>query len=66
MAKRSADRSGHPPRKLAASAGDRILDAAGKVFAERGFRGASIDEIAGLPAPGSRRSPPSSPAKRPF
>ena len=46
MAKRSAGRSGRPPRKLAGSAGDRILDAAGKVFAERGFRGASIDEIA--------------------
>ena len=46
MARRSASRSGHPPRKLAGRAGDRILDAAGKVFAERGFGGASIDEIA--------------------
>jgi AcrR family transcriptional regulator len=39
-------RSDRPPRKLAGSIDDRILDAAGKVFADRGFGGASVDEIA--------------------
>jgi AcrR family transcriptional regulator len=48
MVRRSAGRSGRPPRKFAGSVDDRILDAAGKVFAERGFDGASVDEIAGV------------------
>src|SRR5271169_1601033 len=39
-------RSGRPPRDLAGEVEERILDAAAKVFLERGFEGASIDEIA--------------------
>jgi AcrR family transcriptional regulator len=39
-------RSGRPPRALAGEVEQRILDAARKVFLERGFEGASIDEIA--------------------
>jgi AcrR family transcriptional regulator len=46
MTRRSAGRSAPPPRKLAGAVDGWILDAAGKVFAERGFGGASIDEIA--------------------
>jgi AcrR family transcriptional regulator len=43
---RSAVRCGRPPRELAGKVEGRILDAAGKVFLERGFSGASVDEIA--------------------
>jgi len=39
-------RSGRPPRELAGEVEERILDAAAKVFLERGFEGASVDEIA--------------------
>jgi AcrR family transcriptional regulator len=39
-------RSGRPPRELAGEVEERILDAAGRVFLERGFDGASVDEIA--------------------
>jgi AcrR family transcriptional regulator len=39
-------RSGRPRREFAGEVEERILDAAGKVFLERGFEGASIDEIA--------------------
>jgi AcrR family transcriptional regulator len=39
-------RAGRPPRALAGQVDERILDAAGKVFIERGFTGASVDEIA--------------------
>ena len=39
-------RSGRPPRALAGEVDKRILDAAEKVFLERGFEGASVDEIA--------------------
>jgi AcrR family transcriptional regulator len=39
-------RSGRPPRALAGEVEERILDAAEKVFLERGFEGASVDEIA--------------------
>jgi AcrR family transcriptional regulator len=39
-------RSGRPPRALAGEVEERILDAARKVFLERGLEGASIDEIA--------------------
>jgi AcrR family transcriptional regulator len=39
-------RSGRPPRELAGEVEERILDAAKRVFLERGFEGASIDEIA--------------------
>jgi AcrR family transcriptional regulator len=41
-----AVRCGRPPRGLAGKVEERILDAAGHVFLERGFRGASVDEIA--------------------
>jgi AcrR family transcriptional regulator len=41
-----AIRLGRPPRALAGAVEERILDAAKKVFLERGFEGASIDEIA--------------------
>jgi AcrR family transcriptional regulator len=43
---RHAVRAGRPPRALAGKVDERILDAAGKVFIERGFTGASVDEIA--------------------
>jgi AcrR family transcriptional regulator len=39
-------RSGRPPRALAGEVEERILDAAQNVFLERGFEGASVDEIA--------------------
>ena len=39
-------RFGRPPQALAGAVEERILDAAKKVFLERGFEGASIDEIA--------------------
>jgi AcrR family transcriptional regulator len=45
---RHAVRSGRPPRELAGEVDDRILDAAGEVFLERGLAGASMDEIAGF------------------
>ena len=45
-AKRAAVRFGRPPKELAGEVDARILDAARKVFLERGFEGASIDEIA--------------------
>jgi AcrR family transcriptional regulator len=45
-AKRATVRFGRPPKELAGEVDARILDAARKVFLERGFEGASIDEIA--------------------
>src|SRR5580704_7966199 len=45
-ASRAAVRFGRPPKKLAGEVDERILDAARKVFVERGFEGASMDEIA--------------------
>jgi AcrR family transcriptional regulator len=39
-------RSGRPPRELAGEVEERILDAAARVFLERGFEGATVDEIA--------------------
>ena len=45
-AKRSTVRFGRPPKELAGEVDTRILDAARKMFLERGFEGASIDEIA--------------------
>src|SRR5258708_13024458 len=45
-AQRSAVRYGRPPRGHAGQVEERILDAAGRVFLERGFQGASVDEIA--------------------
>jgi AcrR family transcriptional regulator len=43
---RGAVRCGRPPRELAGQVEERILDAAGRVFLEHGFQGASVDEIA--------------------
>ena len=45
-AKRATVRFGRPPKELAGEVDERILDAARQVFLERGFEGASIDEIA--------------------
>jgi AcrR family transcriptional regulator len=41
-----AGRTGRPPRDLAGEVEGRILDAARRVFLERGLGGASVDEIA--------------------
>jgi AcrR family transcriptional regulator len=43
---RGSVRCGRPPRGLAGKVEERILDAAEIVFLERGFSGASVDEIA--------------------
>jgi AcrR family transcriptional regulator len=53
-AKRAAVRFGRPPKELAGEVDARILDAARKVFLERGFEGASIDEIAEVARSGKR------------
>ncbi len=45
-ATRAPGRSGRPPNELAGEVEERILDAARKVFLNRGFEGASIEEIA--------------------
>jgi AcrR family transcriptional regulator len=45
---RRAVRAGRPPRELAGEVDARILDAARRVFLERGLGGASVDEIASL------------------
>ena len=45
-ARRAAVRLGRPPKGLAGAVEERILRAARKVFLERGFEGASIEEIA--------------------
>jgi AcrR family transcriptional regulator len=45
-AQRGTVRYGRPPREHAGQVEERILDAAGRVFLEHGFQGASVDEIA--------------------
>jgi hypothetical protein len=45
---RRAVRTGRPPRKRAGEVEARILDAARRLFLERGLAGASVDEIASL------------------
>jgi AcrR family transcriptional regulator len=45
---RAPGRSGRPPNELAGEVEERILDAARRVFLDRGFEGASIEEIAGV------------------
>ncbi len=45
-AARMAGRCGRPRRELAGEVDERILEAARKVFLERGFEGASVEEIA--------------------
>jgi len=47
-------RAGRPPKELAGEVDGRILGAARKVFLQRGFEGASIDEIAELARSGKR------------
>jgi AcrR family transcriptional regulator len=47
LGRRRAARTGRPPRELAGEVETRILDAARRVFLERGLAGASMDEIAG-------------------
>src|SRR5580692_6915265 len=47
-AKVPAGRVGRPPRERAGEVDARILDAARRVFLERGLAGASIDEIAAI------------------
>ncbi len=46
LAGRGIVRRGRPRREYAGECEERVLDAAGKVFLERGFEGASIEEIA--------------------
>jgi AcrR family transcriptional regulator len=46
--KRGAVRPGRPPRERTGEVEARILDAAHRVFLERGLAGASMEEIAGL------------------
>ncbi len=48
LQKPAAGRSGRPPREFAGEVDARILDAARRIFLERGLAGASIDEIAAL------------------
>ena len=52
LGRRRAARSGRPPRELAQEVETRILDAARRVFLERGLAGASMDEIAGVASAG--------------
>src|SRR5215472_11242024 len=52
LVRRRAARTGRPPRELAGEVESRILDAARRVFLERGLAGASIDEIAELACAG--------------
>ena len=49
---RGAVRYGRPPREHAGQVEERILDAAGRVFLEHGFQGASVDEIAEVASAG--------------
>jgi AcrR family transcriptional regulator len=45
---RGVVRAGRPPRRLAGEVDARILDAARRLFLERGLEGTSVDEIASL------------------
>jgi AcrR family transcriptional regulator len=49
---RGAVRYGRPPRERAGRVEERILDAAGRVFLEHGFQGASVNEIAEVASAG--------------
>ncbi len=51
--KRQRVRPGRPPKGLAGDVEGRILDAAEKLFLEKGFQSASIDQIAEM-APASK------------
>ena len=52
LGRRRTARIRRPPRELAGQVEARILDAARRVFLERGLAGASMDEIAGLACAG--------------
>jgi len=52
--KRAEVRLGRPPKELIGEVDERILDAARTVFLQRGFEGASIDEIAEVARSGKR------------
>ncbi|WGR94040.1 TetR/AcrR family transcriptional regulator [Bradyrhizobium sp. ISRA443] len=52
--KRAEVRLGRPPKELIGEVDERILDAARMVFLQRGFEGASIDEIAEVARSGKR------------
>ncbi|WP_407150297.1 TetR/AcrR family transcriptional regulator [Bradyrhizobium sp. ORS 86] len=52
--KRTEVRLGRPPKELIGEVDERILDAARTVFLQRGFEGASIDEIAEVARSGKR------------
>jgi AcrR family transcriptional regulator len=52
LQKRRALRTGRPPRELAGEVDARILDAARRLFLDRGLAGASIEEIAELACAG--------------
>lgn len=52
--KRAEVRLGRPPKELSGEVDERILDAARAVFLQRGFEGASIDEIAEAARSGKR------------
>jgi len=43
---RAAVRFGRPPKELAGEVDERVLEAARRIFLDRGFEGASIDDIA--------------------
>src|SRR5260221_11187347 len=60
---RAPGRSGRPPRELAGEVEERILDAARKEFLDRGFEGASIQEIADVPRSGNPPTYPRFPHK---
>src|ERR1700734_4400041 len=49
---RHAGRTGRPPRERSGEVDARILDAAKRVFFDRGLAGASMDEIASLAGAG--------------
>lgn len=51
--KRKSPKRGRPPKDLAGDVQERILDAAQQLFLEKGFRTASIDDVAEL-APASK------------
>jgi AcrR family transcriptional regulator len=52
MARRPPARSGRPPKEFAGEVEARILEAARRVFLERGFEGGSIEEIANVACSG--------------
>lgn len=53
-ARRAAVRFGRPPKELAGEVDERILNAARRVFLERGFEGASMEDIAEVARSGKR------------